>query len=445
MAIAQLIKYEGDNDSIVWKYPLEDFNSLTQLIVHESQEAVFFLNGQAQDLFGAGRYTLETENIPKIGGVLKITKGNPFHCEVYYVNLATIMGIKWGTDTKITILDPTSGMPVALGASGSFNLRVCDSRKLLVKLIGNDASLNKSDLMNSDGKQYFKTMVVTQVKAYLAQTIKENNINLFELDAQLMTLSEALKVKINAYLEEYGLTMPEFFVARVITPDDDPNFARMKEQYAASYLNVREEEIKKRTVEAAAERRIAEAKAEAELKILKAQGEAEAFRLQKQAEAEAYRLKAEAEAKEMQMKGYTYQQETSRMVGMEALQNGIPTGGTGSGIAGTAAGTIGDIAGLGMTLGALGGVVGMTKDAMGNVLNTSANFGTQAAGQVSQAFGDNKSGGDSNLITCPSCGKTVAKSRFCMECGYRFENVCSQYGAKIAPGSKFCPECGTKQ
>ena len=54
----------------MWKHPSEDFNSLTELIVHESQEAVFFMNGQALDLFGPGRYTLETQNIPKLGKLL---------------------------------------------------------------------------------------------------------------------------------------------------------------------------------------------------------------------------------------------------------------------------------------------------------------------------------------------------------------------------------------
>ena len=59
--IADIIKYEGDNSTFIWKHPCEDFNTTTQLIVHESQEAIFFMNGQALDLFGAGRYTLETQ------------------------------------------------------------------------------------------------------------------------------------------------------------------------------------------------------------------------------------------------------------------------------------------------------------------------------------------------------------------------------------------------
>ena len=59
--IAEVIKYEGDNSTFIWKHPLEDFNSLTQLVVHESQEAIFMMNGQALDLFGPGRYTLKTQ------------------------------------------------------------------------------------------------------------------------------------------------------------------------------------------------------------------------------------------------------------------------------------------------------------------------------------------------------------------------------------------------
>ena len=52
VAIASVIKYEGDNSTFIWKHPCEDFNTSSQLIVHESQEAILFLNGQALDLFG---------------------------------------------------------------------------------------------------------------------------------------------------------------------------------------------------------------------------------------------------------------------------------------------------------------------------------------------------------------------------------------------------------
>lgn len=90
--IAAVIKYEGDNSTFVWKHPCEDFNTSTQLIVHESQEAVFFLNGQALDLFGPGRHTLETQNIPLLRHLINIpTDGETaFHCEVYFINKTDI-------------------------------------------------------------------------------------------------------------------------------------------------------------------------------------------------------------------------------------------------------------------------------------------------------------------------------------------------------------------
>ena len=72
LAIIDVIKYEGDNSTFVWKHPREDFNTSSQLIVHETQEAVFFLNGQPMDLFGSGKYTLETENIPLLRHVINI-------------------------------------------------------------------------------------------------------------------------------------------------------------------------------------------------------------------------------------------------------------------------------------------------------------------------------------------------------------------------------------
>ncbi len=309
--LASIIKYEGDNETLVWKHPIEDFNMGSQLIVHESQEAIFFRDGQALDLMGAGRYTLETQQLPILEKFYKLptdTTGT-FHSEVYFVNLTTQMGIKWGTDSKVRMFDPATGMYVELGASGEFNIRVINSRKLLLKTVGTTRGLKQSELLGvGAGKSMFRTLVMTQVKTYLAQTIKESRISVLELDERLLELGDALRVRINAALAEYGLEMPEFFISRIVTPDDDPNFRRMKEQFAAQYLLVREEQIKKAEAEAAAERKAVEAQTAAQMKVIGAQGEADALRIQKQAEADAYRMQAEAEAMEMRMKGYTYQQ-----------------------------------------------------------------------------------------------------------------------------------------
>ena len=135
--IAEVIKYEGDNNTFVWKHPIEDFNSLTQLIVHESQEAVFFLNGEALDVKGPGRHTLETQNVPQLSRFLKRVMGDetPFHCEVYFVNKTEQMAIKWGTDSRVQYIEPTYHVPISVGACGELSLRIDNSRKLLIKLV----------------------------------------------------------------------------------------------------------------------------------------------------------------------------------------------------------------------------------------------------------------------------------------------------------------------
>ena len=420
-----VIKYEGSNEVLAHKHEKEDFTIGSQLIVHESQEALFFRDGKVFDQFTAGRHTLVTNNIPKVRDYMKLGTGgiNVFHCEVYFINMITQMGIRWGTDSKVRLFDPASGLHVEIGASGNFNMRVTDARKLVLKLVGTTEGLVQSDV-TGDGKSYgtgmFKALIINKVKANLARIIKEENLNILEIDAYLDVLSSKLMIDINDTLDEYGLTMPEFYVTSIVTPDDDPNFVRLKQQFADKTLKVREEEVRKAEAEAAQQRKIVEAQTEAQLKAVNAQGDAEAIRIKAQAEAEAYKMKAEAEAAEMQMKGYTYRDETARQVGLEAMQNGITGGGNGGG----AAGGIGDVASLGVTLGAMGGVINMTKDAMapimgesqkvgegfGNVVNGNTGAAPAQAPQAAQAAAE-------GAWNCPNCGKAGITSRFCPDCG----------------------------
>lgn len=217
MSIAQIIKYEGDNSTFVWKHPSEDFNTSTQLIVHESQEAIFFMNGQALDLFGAGRYTLETENIPLIRKVANLPTGGqtPFHCEVYFINKTEQMAIRWGTDSKVQYLEPTYKFPISIGASGEMSLSVSDSRKLLIKLVGTEAFLGQAKLI-----QFFRAFLMTRVKTYIAQTMAANAINIFEADAHLTEFSEELHKRLIPDFADYLSSMwVQVYEARKVLPE----------------------------------------------------------------------------------------------------------------------------------------------------------------------------------------------------------------------------------
>ena len=442
--LASVIKYEGGNDTFVWKHPIEDFNLGSQLIVHESQEALFFRDGKALDLFGAGRYTLATQNLPLLENLYKLpTNANEiFHSEVYFINMTTQMGVKWGTDSKVRLFDPASGLHVEIGACGNFNIRVADSRKLILKLVGTANELTQNEVVGVEGFGItfivgkFRALIMNKVKANLARAIKENNINILEIDEYIDILSEKLQAIINETLVEYGLIMPEFYITSVLTPDDDPNFRRLKQQFAEKTLRVREEEIKKAEAEAAQSRKILEAQTEAQLKMVGAQGEAEALKIKAQAEAEAYKAQAFAEAEEMRAKGYTYQQETARQVGLEAMQNGITGGGSGG-----SGGALGDIAGLGVTLGAMGSVIGMTKDALNPIVDGAAGIGQTVGAVVSTPMADG--------WNC-TCGKTGVTSKFCPECGAKKPEPVAPATWNCACGatgitSKFCPECGAKK
>lgn len=449
--LASVIKYEGANDIFVWKHPIEDFNLGSQLIVHESQEAIFFKDGKALDLFGSGRYTLATQNLPLLENLYKLPTNTDevFHSEVYFINMTTQMGIKWGTDSKVRMFDPGSGLHIEIGACGSFNLRVADSRKLLLKVVGTGRELSQGEVMGVEGfgitfmTGKFKALIMNRVKSNLARAIKENNINILEIDEYMDLLSEKMKNIINETLDEYGLYMPEFFITNVLTPDDDPNFRRLKQQFADKTLKVREEEIRKAEAEAAQSRKILEAQTEAQLKMVSAQGDAEALKLKAQAEAEAYKMQAFAEAAEMQAKGYTYQQETARQVGLEAMKNGIVGDGTGAGS------MLGDIAGLGVTLGAMGGVINMTKEAMNPLMNSAVEMGAGFGGVVAGNVPVGNQPVANDTWNC-ACGTTGISSKFCPECGAKktepieentWDCACGMTGIK----SKFCPECGTKK
>jgi membrane protease subunit (stomatin/prohibitin family) len=261
----------------------------------------------------------------------------------------------------------------------------------------------------------FKSLVMNKVKANLAKVIKELQINVLEIDEYLEVLSERLRLELNESLDEYGLTLPEFYITNVATPDDDPNFKKLKQQFADKTLKVRDEQIRLAEVEAAHSRKIMEAQTQAQVKMVGAQGDAEALKIKAMAEADAYKAKAMAEAEEMKAKGYTYQQETARKISMEAMQKG---NGKGSGIAS-------EMIGLGVTLGAMSGVADMTKNSI------------KGASEVAVT----DAGWD-----C-ACGEKGITSKFCPECGAKkpekgtWDCACGEKGIT----SKFCPECGAKK
>ncbi len=208
-----VIKYEGPADVFVWKHESEDFNTKSQLIVHESQEAIFFKNGQALDTFQAGRYTLDTQNRPFLRRIVEAPTGGvtPFHCEVYYVNKAVSMGLDWGTDSPIAMEDPEYGLPISVRAYGDFSLRVTDGRKLLVKLVGTLPQFTHEEI-----RQYFKGIVARHARDCIANTLEKNKIGALHVDRYLNEISAELLEQLNPIFTAYGLEVNHFSVQGII-------------------------------------------------------------------------------------------------------------------------------------------------------------------------------------------------------------------------------------
>lgn len=388
MDIAEIIKYEGDNSTFIWKHPCEDFNSLTQLIVHESQEAVFVMNGQVLDIFGAGRYTLETQNIPKIGKILNRTTGDktPFHCEVYFINKTEQMAIKWGTDSRVQFVEPTYGFPLSIGANGEMALRAEDSKKLLLKLVGTENYLGQAKLTS-----FFRAFLMTKVKSYLAQTIKEYSINIFEIDERLQEISDKLLEMLRPDFAEYGVSLERFFVIAILKPDGESQYEKFKSLHFRQYAD------------------IAEAKLRQQVSVIEAETEAQRIVIDSQ-----------AQAQKRAQEGYTYQQERGFDVAEKVAQNEA----------------VGQMTNLGVGIGTMAGVGGVVGGVVGNAVGDALNHTPQEKTEVNITYCDNCGAKLVNGATfCDECGTAVMKaSDICVNCGYKFERA-----------GKFCPKCGTKR
>lgn len=472
-----VIKYEGDNDTFVWKHPIEDFNLGSQLIVHESQEAIFFLNGQALDTFGPGRWSLETENLPILKKIQDLPTGkqNPFHAEVYFVNKTVQMSIPWGTSEKIRFIEPNTGAPIYIGAFGEMNLQVSDARKLLVKLVGTtngivwgDKDNWKKEKFAHTLKTYFNPLIQTAVKVNLASIIKNESVDILEIDEKLETLSNMLRTKVSVGFEEYGLFIPQFYITSITLPDDDePNFKIIK-KLRTENLHVRDEEYEASMV-AARRKRVLEQqetaleqeKFEAEKKRIAAQAKADAITLQGTAVNELRRKKGLAEAEVMQAKGYTEKDVLQADI-QKAYAEGIGKMGSnvGGGSGGSGGSMMSDILGLGVGMAAMGAMGEKVGDVMKGFNSGMISDNSQPHQHPASTGWKCSCGCDGNtgkfcsecgkakpeLWDCPSCGTKDNKGKFCSECGAAKPELwnCPHCGTTGNKG-KFCSECGKRK
>lgn len=225
MAIIDRVKYDGPGDVLVWRFPQEDLSWGTQVIVNQAQEALFFKGGQALDILGPGTHTLRTANIPLLRKFINIPFGGetPFAAEIYYINKAVNLDVKWGTNAPIPVLDPKFNVYLPVRAFGQFGIQVQDSRAFIVQLAATNPQFTSEQLSN-----YFKGALLTRAKDYIAETIVKRKIPLLEVSAYLEEMSGSIQEKLAGDFGKFGVKLVNFYLNSVDVPEDDDTVVRLK-------------------------------------------------------------------------------------------------------------------------------------------------------------------------------------------------------------------------
>ncbi len=219
MALIDRIKHDAPmDDLLVWKYPSEDIRIGSQLIVNQSQEAVFVKGGQTLDLFGPGTHTLTTANIPLLRKLVNLPFGGqtPFSAEIWYVNKTVKGGLKWGTKAPIPVIDPKYKFPVSVRAYGKWGLRVADSRTFVGQIVGSQLRADSSRI-----DEYFGGEIVQRLSDALARFFVEQNVSIFEANAKLNELSRFTAGQISPEFARFGIEIVSFNVENISLPDDE--------------------------------------------------------------------------------------------------------------------------------------------------------------------------------------------------------------------------------
>ena len=377
-----VIEYQGDNSVFIYKSPVVDFLTGSTLIVHESQEALFFMNGEALDLFGPGRHILTTQNLPLLARLFSKSTGGKeqFRSEIYFINKTEQMGILWGTDSQAEYMDPQYRFPIKLGARGEMSLTVSDPRKLIIKVVGTE-----TELTNQQFTKKIRGLTMPYIKKELVTYISSHGLSVFDLDSQLVDIQEGMKALLDPIFENYGVELAQFALTAIMKPEDDPQYLKFRELHYRRVTEIEEERIN----------------------------------------AEKVRIRAQGAADKRRIEGYTYQDERGFDVAERLAGN---EGGAGQ------LGSLG--AGLGMMMGVAGPMGTAVGNAVSSTMSQQQPQSAAAPAQTEKKHFCMNCGAEitPNAKFCPECGNPVKAK----------EGVCPGCGKEVPEGAKFCPECGTK-
>jgi membrane protease subunit (stomatin/prohibitin family) len=211
----EVIEWLDDStNTLLYRFPVKDqeIKNGAQLIVRESQAAVFVHEGQIADQFPPGRYTIDGGNTPILSklGAWKYGFNSPFKAEVYFVNTKQFTDLKWGTPNPVMMRDTDFGM-VRLRAFGIYSIRVSDSQAFIKEIAGTNARFNTEDIEG----QLKRTLV-----GGFSDALGESKIAALDLASNYDELGKFTRVKLNEEFKPFGLELTKFIIENISLPQE---------------------------------------------------------------------------------------------------------------------------------------------------------------------------------------------------------------------------------
>ena len=189
-----------------------DIKMGAQLIVQDTQSAVFYRDGKALDDFGPGRHTLTTANIPVLTKLLSLPFGfnSPFQAQVYFVSMKKFIDLKWGTKSPINFRD-SELQYVQLRASGKFSMRVKDPRMFINEICGTQGKYTTMEI-----EDYLRDEIVSKLNTVLGKNLK----TVFELGQAYSIVGEATKAEVADFFAAMGIELTDMIIVGIVPPDE---------------------------------------------------------------------------------------------------------------------------------------------------------------------------------------------------------------------------------
>ncbi|MCI0714883.1 MAG: SPFH domain-containing protein [Chlorobi bacterium] len=189
-----------------------DIKMGAQLIVQEAQSAVFYRDGKALDIFGPGRHTLTTANIPFLTKFLSLPFGfnSPFQAQVYYVSMKKFIDLKWGTKSPINFRDAELTF-VQLRASGKFSMRVKDPQMFINEIVGTQGKYTTAEI-----EDYLRDSIVSRLNTVLGKNLK----TVFDLGQFYPQIEEGIKAEVTDFFNSMGIELTDLIIIGIVPPDE---------------------------------------------------------------------------------------------------------------------------------------------------------------------------------------------------------------------------------